>query len=69
MDDHSHESVPSKQTSRQSGARVSGRLAMTGRLPTSIFVDNGPEFAGNVLAPWDYRNHPKLPFVYPGNPR
>jgi putative transposase len=34
--------------------RVLDRLATTVGLPTTIVVDNGPEFAGHTLDAWAY---------------
>jgi putative transposase len=36
--------------------------------PSSISVDNGPEFAGRVLDEWAYRNGVCLRFIRPGKP-
>lgn len=36
--------------------------------PSSISVDNGPEFAGRVLDEWAYRNGVRLRFIRPGKP-
>ena len=36
--------------------------------PRSIRVDNGPEFAGCLLAQWAYPNRVELDFSRPGKP-
>lgn len=36
--------------------------------PSSISVDNGPEFAGRVLDEWAYRRGIRLRFIRPGKP-
>lgn len=49
-------------------ARVLDRLAFLRRLPQVITVDNGPEFSGNALDEWAFRNNVKLDFIRPGKP-
>lgn len=49
-------------------SRVLEWLGMTRKLPESITVDNGPEFAGLVLDRWAYTNNVKLDFIKPGKP-
>lgn len=48
--------------------RVLDRLAMLRGLPDSICLDNGPEFAGQVLDQWAFENNAKLNFIRPGKP-
>ena len=48
--------------------RVLDRLAFLRGLPEAITIDNGPEFAGNALDEWAYRNNVKLDFIRPGKP-
>jgi putative transposase len=54
-----------------SGERV-GRfldeLATTHGLPTTITVDNGPEFISNALDQWAYARGVTLHFIQPGKP-
>jgi len=42
------------------------RLAEMRGLPTSVTVDNGPEFISKVLDEWAYRRQLKLRFIEPG---
>lgn len=49
--------------------RVLERLAENRGLPTSITVDNGPEFAGKALDAWAYERGLKLHFIEPGKPQ
>jgi len=48
--------------------RVLDRLAETRGLPKIITMDNGPEFAGEALDEWAYRNGVELNFIRPGKP-
>ena len=45
-----------------------GRIAMEGRVPKTIRVDNGPEFVSKVPDQWAYRNGVTLDFSRPGKP-
>ncbi len=49
-------------------ARVLDRLCERHGRPTTIRVDNGPEFAGQVLDPWAYQHGVRLDFIEPGRP-
>lgn len=49
-------------------ARVLDRLHATVGLPTTIVVDNGPEFAGRTLDAWAYARGVTLRFIRPGKP-
>jgi len=49
-------------------ARVLDRLHATIGLPTTIVVDNGPEFAGRTLDAWAYARGVSLRFIRPGKP-
>lgn len=49
-------------------ARVLDRLHATIGLPSSIVVDNGPEFAGRTLDAWAYARAVTLRFIRPGKP-
>jgi putative transposase len=44
------------------------RLADSWGLPTSIQVDNGPEFTSKALDDWAHRHRIKLVFSRPGTP-
>ena len=48
--------------------RVLDALARTRGLPTSITVDNGPEFAGRALDAWAHWRGVQLQFIRPGKP-
>jgi putative transposase len=48
--------------------RVLDRLAAMIGLPTSIVMDNGPEFAGRTLDAWAYAHRVTLRFIRPGKP-
>lgn len=48
--------------------RVLERLAASTRLPQSIVLDNGPEFAGKTLDCWAHERGLHLDFITPGKP-
>lgn len=48
--------------------RVLDRLIELRGKPVGIRTDNGPEFAGNALDAWAYRQGVKLDFIQPGKP-
>ena len=48
--------------------RVLDRLAAADGLPSTIVVDNGPEFAGRTLDAWAYARGVTLRFIRPGKP-
>lgn len=48
--------------------RVLDRLIEQRGKPAGIRSDNGPEFAGNALDAWAYRQGVKLDFIQPGKP-
>ena len=48
--------------------RVLDRIVEQRGKPVGIRTDNGPEFAGNVLDAWAYRQGVKLDFIQPGKP-
>lgn len=53
------------------GLRVTNvldRLCMIRGLPEVIRIDNGPEFTGQAMDEWAYRNNVKLDFIQPGKP-
>ena len=47
---------------------VLARLALTGRIPKTIAVDNGSEFVSKALDQWAYLNGVELDFSRPGKP-
>ena len=47
---------------------VLGSLAMRGRCPETIAVDNGPEFTSKVVDQWAYLNRVALDFSRPWKP-
>lgn len=48
--------------------RVLEQIAEQRGLPEVISVDNGPEFAGQVVDAWAYRRSVQLRFIAPGKP-
>ncbi len=48
--------------------QVLGALALRGRLPKTIAVDNGTEFTSKVFDQWAYLNQVQLDFSRPGKP-
>ncbi len=48
--------------------RVLDQLVAHYGAPKQITVDNGPEFAGQVLDAWAYAQHVTLDFIEPGKP-
>ncbi len=47
---------------------VLGSLALRGRRPETIAIDNGPEFTSKVVDQWAYLNRVALDFSRPGKP-
>ena len=71
VDDCTRECVAIEVDTSLPGLRVAAvldRLADLRGLPTSITVDNGPEFAGQVLDAWAYTRGVRLAFIRPGKP-
>jgi putative transposase len=71
VDDCTRECVAIEVDTSITGARVKAvlqRLAETRGLPRSITVDNGPEFAGQMLDSWAYEANVQLSFIRPGKP-
>lgn len=71
VDDFSRECLAIEVDTSLPGARVArvlDQLALTRGLPTTIVVDNGPEFTGRVLDTWAYAHGVKLDFTRPGKP-
>jgi putative transposase len=50
-------------------ATVLERLSESRGLPSSVTVDNGPEFAGKLLDAWAYQHGLQLKFIAPGKPQ
>lgn len=48
--------------------RVLDRIIELRGKPVGIRTDNGPEFAGNALDAWAYRQGVKIDFIQPGKP-
>ena len=71
VDDCTRECMAIEVDTSLTGARfkaVMQRLAETRGLPKSITVDNGPEFAGQMLDSWAYEANVHLSFIRPGKP-
>ena len=70
--DHFTRESPAIQVDGSLGGRkvvaVLARLALHGRLPKTIAVDNGPEFTSKALDQWAYLNGVELEFSRPGKP-
>ena len=52
----------------QRSVSMLGELALRGRVPQTIAVDNGSEFISKVLDRWAYLNGVELDFSRPGKP-
>jgi putative transposase len=48
--------------------RLLEHLILWHGIPKRITLDNGPEFAGQVLDAWAYHHHVTLDFIDPGKP-
>ena len=48
--------------------RVLNRLKLQRGAPRVLFCDNGPEFTGQLMDLWAYRNGVKIDFSRPGKP-
>jgi putative transposase len=71
VDDFTRECVAIEVDRSLPGARVVRvleHLHATTRLPRTIVVDNGPEFAGRALETWAYTHGVVLRFIRPGKP-
>ena len=71
VDDYTRECVAIEVDRSLPGLRVTrvlDRLRATTGLPTSIVLDNGPEFADRTLEAWAYANKLALCFIRPGKP-
>ncbi len=70
--DHFTRESPAIQVDGSLGGRkvvaVLARLALHGRLPKTIAVDNGPEFTSKALDQWAYLNEVELEFSRRGKP-
>jgi len=71
VDNFTREAVLIEPDFSLTGKKVAGLLsvvAMTRKLPGTIRVDNGSEFAGKDLDAWAYFRKVKLDFIRPGKP-
>lgn len=71
VDDYSRECLAIEVDTSINGKRVAAvleRLADLRGLPSSITVDHGPEFDGQVLDTWAYEHGLRLNFIRPGKP-
>ena len=71
VDDYSRECVAIEVDRSLPGLRVTrvlDRLRHAVGLPSSIVLDNGPEFAGRTLEAWAYAAGVTLCFIRPGKP-
>lgn len=71
VDDYSGECLAIEVDISITGRRVADvleRLADCRGLPTSITVDHGLEFAGQLLDAWAYGRGVRLSFIRPGKP-
>lgn len=72
VDDFTRECLAIEVDTSLPGYRVVSvleRLAEKRGLPTSVTVDNGPEFAGKTLDKWAYQRQLQLRFIEPGKPQ
>ena len=71
IDDFSREALALDPGTSIPGSRVAQVLDQVAKergYPTSIVMDNGPEFTGRALDEWAYRNKVRLDFIQPGKP-
>jgi putative transposase len=71
VDDYTRECPALEVDHSLPGARVVDvleRLSETRGLPEALVCDNGPEFTGQALDAWAYRNGVTLDFIRPGKP-
>ena len=71
VDDFSREAVAIEVGRSIPGSRVVRVLERAARargLPSTIVVDNGPEFTSRVLDQWAYEHQVELHFIQPGKP-
>jgi putative transposase len=71
VDDFTRECLATVVDTSITGVRVARELERVmgaRKAPASISVDNGPEFAGQVLDEWAYRQGIRLRFIRPGKP-
>lgn len=71
LDAHTRECLAIEVDTSLPGARVArvlDRIGLFRGLPNAIRIDNGPEFAGQALDAWAYRNGVTLDFITPGRP-
>jgi len=71
VDDFTRECLAIEVDTSLPGSRVVAvleRLRDLRGLPSSITVDHGPEFEGQVLDAWAYKRNVRLAFIRPGKP-
>jgi len=71
VDVYTRESVAIEVDQRLKGedvVRVQNRLKQERGAPKVLFCDNGPEFAGQMMDLWAYKNEVKIDFSRPGKP-
>lgn len=71
VDDFTRECVAIEVDTSISGERVGrvlDRVIERRGLPTTLIVDNGPEFTSRALDAWAYRRGIQLDFIRPGKP-
>jgi putative transposase len=71
VDDFSREALATEVGRSIPGSRVArvlDRVAGARGLPSTIVVDNGPEFTSRVLDQWAYERGVELHFIQPGKP-
>lgn len=71
VDDFTKECLATVVDTSITGLRVARELDQviaSRKMPMSISVDNGPEFAGRLLDEWAYRQGVRLRFIRPGKP-
>lgn len=71
VDDYSRESLSLEVDTSIGGwrvARVLDRIVAERGRPDYIRCENGPEFTGQALDEWAYRNGVKIDFIEPGKP-
>ena len=71
VDTYTRECIAIEVDTSLPGARVARQLAQVCEQrgqPETIVIDNGPEFAGQVLDAWAYQHGIQLQFIRPGKP-
>lgn len=71
IDDHTREALAIDAATTLPGAdvvRILNRVAAERGYPSSLVMDNGPEFTGRALDQWAYEHGVSLEFIQPGKP-